>query len=146
MIKISDACEFVQKKINRNNVLMEIFKLSENILEKEIYLKNDIKKFYHEQIANVKIINNIEVLQMAEYTEQRQDEINYHMKNIGTYKISDKIQIIMKEISDIKNDIKFKSDLIQSIQTEIPKSGTATNYKLYTYDPNETCGNATRNV
>ena len=62
MIKISDACEFVQKKINRNNVLMEIFKLSENILEKEIFLKNDIKKFYQEQIVTVKIINDIEEL------------------------------------------------------------------------------------
>ena len=36
MFKITDAHDFVQKKITRNNVLMEIFKLYDEMLENEI--------------------------------------------------------------------------------------------------------------
>jgi hypothetical protein len=145
MLKISDACVFIQKKIERNNILIEIFGLSKDVLQKEISMKENIMTFYDEQTAAVKLINEIEVMQIEEYTTERQDKINDLTKNIGIYQVPDDIKSILVGINATTIQIKNKSEQMHDIQKDIPKQGTATNYKLYTYDPTETCGGSTRN-
>ena len=41
MLKVTDAYEIVHRKITRNKVLMEIYKLYEELLGCEIILKNE---------------------------------------------------------------------------------------------------------
>ena len=53
MLKVSDAYEFENKKITRNKLIMEIFELSEKILDYEIKAKEEIKKFYRTQKATL---------------------------------------------------------------------------------------------
>jgi len=146
MFKITDAYDFVQKKITRNNVLMEIFKSYEEMLNYEIKVKQELQAFYKNQQDMVVEINDIEILQTTEYTSERQEQINILMTDIGVFKPSTEILNMIEKIKEIKNGIKDKSDIINHIQSLIPKEGIATNYTIKTTNPNQTCASAMRGI
>jgi len=146
MFKITDAHDFVQKKITRNNVLMEIFKSYGEMLNCEIKVKQELHAFYKHQQDVVVEINDIEILQTSEYTSVRQEQINILMADIGVFKPSTEILNMIEKIKEIKNGIKDKSDIINHIQSLIPKEGIATNYIIKTTNPNQTCASAMRGI
>lgn len=146
MFKITDAYDFVQKKITRNNVLMEIFKSYDEMLNCEIKVKQELQAFYKHQQDIVVEINDIEILQTTEYTSLRQEQINILMTDIGVFKPSTEILNMIEKIKEIKNGIKDKSDIINHIQSLIPKGGIATNYTIKTANPNQTCASAMRGI
>ena len=144
MFKITDAHDFVQKKITRNNVLMEIFKSYDEMLNYEIKVKQELQSFYKHQQDVVVEINDIEILQATEYASVRQEQINILMADIGVFKPSTEILNMIEKIKEIKNGIKDKSDIINHIQSLIPKEGIATNYTIKTVNHNQTCTSAMR--
>lgn len=146
MIKISDAHDFVQKKITRNKLLMEIFQGYGKMLENEIRIKTHAKDFYLAQSAILIKVNEIELLQSSEYTVEREKEIAQLIENIGIYEIPEESKQLTEETNTIKTDIKYKSETIQYLQTLIPKEGIATNYKVVMNNPNQTCADAVRNI
>lgn len=146
MFKITDAHDFVQKKITRNNVLMETFKLYDQMVGYEIEVKHQLQSFYKSQQDVLVEINNVESLQSREYTAERQEQIGVLMSDIGVFKPSTETQNMIEKIKEIKNDIKNKAEIINHIQTLIPKHGIATNYTITTSNPNQTCASAMRGI
>ena len=130
MLKVTDAYEFVHRKITRNKVLMEIYKLYEDLLECEIILKSELQSFYKNQQNELRLMNDIELLQTTEYTLERESKINSMMPNIGIFKLSPASIDIKHKIVDIKNMINEKINIMNNIQELIPIEGVATNYQL----------------
>jgi hypothetical protein len=146
MFKITNVHDFIQKKIARNNMVIEIFKSYEEILNCEIKVKKNKQEFYENQQSLVAEINDIEILQLTEYTVARQNQINILMEEIGGFKPSAEIINIIEKIKEIKNNIKYKSKIINHIQTLIPNEGIATNYTIKTSNPSQTCASAIRGI
>jgi hypothetical protein len=144
MFKFTDASTMVNKKITRNNIMLEVFNLCRNITEKDIELKQKVINFYIEQEKTIKKVNEIEQCQTQEYTIERQLLIQTMMKNIGDTSLIDPTDII-DEINVLKNKIKEKTSLMKQVQNLIPNEGVATNYTVRTIDENTTCANAARN-
>jgi|688.fasta_scaffold463860_1 hypothetical protein len=130
MLKVTDAYEFVHRKITRNKVLMEIYKLYEDLLECEIILKSELQSFYKNQQNELRLMNDIELLQTTEYTLERENTINNIMPTIGIFKLSSSSIDIKHKIVDIKNMINEKINIMNNIQELIPIEGIATNYQL----------------
>jgi hypothetical protein len=130
MLKVTDAYEFVHRKITRNKVLMEIYKLYEDLLECEIILKSELQSFYKNQQNELRLMNDIELLQTTEYTLERESKINSMMPHIGIFKLSQASIDIKHKIVDIKNMINEKRNIMNNIQELIPIEGIATNYQL----------------
>ena len=130
MLKVSDAYEIVHRKITRNKVLMEIYKLYEELLGCEIILKNEMQSFYKHQQNELCLMNDIELLQTTEYTLERENIINNMMPTIGIFKPSTALIEIKHKIVDIKNMINEKKNIMNNIQELIPIKGIATNYQL----------------
>ena len=68
------------------------------------------------------------------------------MTDIGVFKPSTEILNMIEKIKEIKNGIKDKSDIINHIQSLIPKEGIATNYTIKIANPNQTCASAMRGI
>ena len=130
MLKVTDAYEFVHRKITRNKVLMEIYKLYEDLLECEIILKSELQSFYKNQQNELRLMNDIELLQTTEYTLERENTINNMTPSIGIFKLSPASIDIKHKIVDIKNMINEKINIMNNIQELIPIEGVATNYQL----------------
>lgn len=130
MLKVTDAYEIVHRKITRNKVLMEIYKLYEELLGCEIILKNEMQSFYKHQQNELCLMNDIELLQTTEYTLERENIINNMMPTIGIFKPSPALIEIKLKIVDIKNMINEKKNIMNNIQELIPIKGIATNYQL----------------
>jgi hypothetical protein len=129
MIKISDACEFVNKKITRNKILIESYQLHKQRLEYEILLKKELINFYNDQQLIISNMNDIEFLQTQEYTVERQDTVNEITDNLGN-NTNPKIQELKDKINDIKKLIIEKILVIKNIENLIPNEGTAINYTI----------------
>lgn len=140
MIKFTDAYYIVQKIITRNNLIAEVFALHNELLENEIFIKNDMKEFYKRQYERVIIINNISRLQLAEFSIERHLQINEIMRELRLYTDTAEVSIIKEKNRYIKDLLNQKYMEIECIQSQIPDRGVATNYILYTYDPQERCG------
>ena len=143
MLKVSDAYEFENKKITRNKLIMEIFELSEKILDYEIKAKEEIKKFYRTQKATLSTINNIEMLQANEYTIEREEQTKFLMEQIGAYKPPQYIVDLSKEADLHKATMEQKTAIVNQIQELIPKTGIATNYKV-SFTDGKSCGESER--
>ena len=130
MLKVTDAYEIVHRKITRNKILMEIYKLYEELLGCEIILKSEMQSFYKHQQNKLCLMNDIELLQTTEYTLERENIINNMMPNIGIFKPSQVVIDIKLKIFDIKNMINEKINIMNNIQELIPIEGVATNYQL----------------
>ena len=130
MLKVTDAYEIVHRKITRNKVLMEIYKLYDELLGCEIILKSEMQSFYKNQQNELCLMNNIELLQTIEYTLERENKINNMMPNIGIFKLSPNSINIKHKIVNIKNMINEKKNIMNNIQELIPIEGVATNYQL----------------
>ena len=139
MLNISEAYEFEQKKIERNNMLIKIFSLSEAVLSFEIESKKELRKFYKGQRGILREINKIELLQSKEYTIQRQHQIDDMLKQIGAYTPSKYITEILERSNSCKKSIIEKNEEIKQIQEGIPQNGTVVNYKIKLSNLNETC-------
>ena len=59
MLKSTDAYEFVHMKITRNKILIEIFKLYDELLGFEIIFKNELQSFYKKQQSDIHLMNEI---------------------------------------------------------------------------------------
>jgi len=132
MFKITDAYESVQKKITRNNMLMDVFKSYEEMIKYEIKVKYELQIFYKQQQSVIVKINDIELLQLTEYTTTRQNQINNLMDNIGVFKPSTKILKMIEKIKEIKINIKEKCVIINQIQLLIPNGCIVNNYTIKT--------------
>lgn len=143
MLKFSDALEMVKKKINRNNIMYDVFELCQKLAEDEIKMREKLRDFYEEQKKALKHVNEIENLQCAEYTAERQDQVLELMKDIGRVDGED-FRELLEEIKKTKEDIKYKTEIMKHIQEFIPKTGVATNYTIHTNDENQTCASASR--
>ena len=130
MLKVTDAYEVVHRKITRNKVLMEIYKLYDELLGCEIILKNEMQSFYKHQQNELCLMNDIELLQTTEYTLERENIINNMMPTIGIFKLSPPLIEIKLKIVDIKNMINERINIMNNIQELIPIKGIATNYQL----------------
>ena len=130
MLKVTDAYEIVHRKITRNKILMEIYKLYDELLGCEIILKNEMQSFYKHQQNELCLMNDIELLQTTEYTLERENIINNMMPTIGIFKLSPALIEIKLKIVDIKNMINERINIMNNIQELIPIKGIATNYQL----------------
>jgi hypothetical protein len=131
MLSLSDAREFVSKKLTRNDNLIELFKLYDQILDEEIKIKCDLKKFYAGEIEELVKINRVEKLQLNEYDIIRQNIVNTEMKNLGIYIKTDNVRQCQKKIKSIKSEIIYRASVINNIQELIPDTGVVTNYKIF---------------
>lgn len=139
MLNMSEAYEFEQKKIERNNMLIKIFSLSEAVLSFEIESKKELRKFYKNQRGILMEINKIELLQSKEYTIRRQHQIDDMLKQIGSYTPSKYITELLERSNSCKKSIIEKNEEIKQIQEGIPQNGTVVNYKIKLSNLNETC-------
>ena len=144
MLKSTDAYEFVHRKITRNKILIEIFKLYDELLGFEIIFKNELQSFYKKQQSDIHLMNEIEMLQTAEYTLDRETIINNMTSNIGIFKLTGTSLEIKNKIIEIKNMITEKVNVMNNIQLLIPIDGIATNYHIINKNyerpnPSQTC-------
>ena len=136
---MSDANLFVKKKISRNNIIVEIFDIYDDILDKEIIIKNEMKTELDSQKKIIMEINELELKQCDEYTIDRQEIIKEMTTNITGYKPSDATLKLMESIREQKKDVAYHKTVIQYLETQIPSSGVATNYKVNFSNPNQSC-------
>ena len=54
MFKFTDASTMVNKKITRNNIMLEVFNLCRNATEKDIELSQKVINFYNEPEKTIK--------------------------------------------------------------------------------------------
>ena len=139
-MNLSDAFEFENKKITRNKLLIEIFELSESILDNEIAAKEDIKLFYKDQKLILSTINHIELLQSREYSLPREEQTTFLMTKIGEYKPSQLIIDLGKKSMLAKASMDHKTSIITQIQDLIPKTGVVTNYNIKFTPIEKSCG------
>jgi hypothetical protein len=137
MIKLTDAYDFVKKKIARNSILIEIYKLRGELSEYEILLKKEHHLFY-----KILEINEIELKQSREYTKEREMQVIDLINEIGIFKPNADTKILIKKVKNTKAEIASKIDTVNYIQTQIPKSGTVTNYTVVISNSTQTCASA----
>lgn len=130
MIKISDGYQLCQKKISRNKLLIDVFDDYQKLLDIEIAMKTDIKKFYYNQKELVLKANELEEAQSIEFTSERSDEIDQIMSRIGIYKVSHEITELIALAPDIKTNITHNAKTIEQLQELIPESRVITNYSI----------------
>jgi hypothetical protein len=142
MIKLTDAYDFVKKKIARNSILIEIYKLRGELSEYEILLKKEHHLFYKIQQSKMLEINEIELKQSREYTKEREMQVIDLINEIGIFKPNADTKILIKKVKNTKAEIASKIDTVNYIQTQIPKSGTVTNYTVVISNSTQTCASA----
>ena len=130
MIKFTDVHNIIQKKITRNNNLYDIFNLYQKIIDKEIIIRQLMNDHYDKQKNIICQINEIERFQCNEYTTERQEEIIELTKKIGINNSNVRLKDINNDINNLKKDIVNNINIINHIQSLIPKEGVATNYKI----------------
>ena len=130
MIKVSTAFEMSHKYITRNNLLMEIYDLYEDITRLKIEIAKDLKSFYGKQRGIITEINKLEKLQSTEYSLDRKNEISVLMSGVGDYKKSQTIIDMLGDIEEKKAEILYKKETIKLIHKSIPNEGVVTNYKI----------------
>ena len=69
-----------------------------------------------------------------------QSQINEIMRELRLYTDTAEVAIIKEKNRYIKDLLNQKYMEIECIQSQIPDRGVATNYILYTYDPQARCG------
>jgi hypothetical protein len=130
MLKFTDMNIIIQKKITRNNIMFDMFDINQKILDKEIYIRQLMNKYYNSQKFIICQINEIEELQCSEYTLIRQENITKLSKKIGINDDEIQIKNITYEINILKKDILNNINSVKHIQSLIPSEGIATNYKI----------------
>ena len=143
MFKFTDAAGMVQNKIQRNNIMCDVFDLCQKMSDCEIKRREKIKQYYEEQKHLLKTINDIEILQSTEYTESRQTIIGEMMDSIGDTHLID-MDEITTYMKDLRDQIDNKLVAIKHIQTLIPQKGVATNYTIRNSNENQTCATTAR--
>lgn len=146
MIKISTANEFIQKKITRNNVLINMFKAREEMVGHEITVKRKLQEFYMNQQSILLEMNDIETIQSTDYMVSRHEQTNSMMKSVGVFKPTAETLVIINRIKTLRAEIKESIEIVNNIQALIPNTGVVTNYTIKTSNPNQTCASAERGL
>lgn len=128
MFPIFSSADFVHKKITRNDNVIELFKLYGKILDEEIKIKQDLKKFYDGEINRVERLNRLEREQLTQYTLERQNDINAATGDIGVYTKTSAVQDSLNRIETLKGEVEHSVDVVKRIQAFIPETGSVINY------------------
>jgi hypothetical protein len=143
MLKYTDAFTMIHQKMTRNKSAIAIIQLKSNKIDLIIEFQTKIKTYYQFAIDIYKEINEIEQLQTNEYTIARELQINNLHDNTVASGINDTINDeYKKKEQEIVRQIDYHMEIIAYLNTQIPKTGTITNYSMRTVDPNQTCHEA----
>ena len=139
MFKFLDNESMIRKKITRNNIIIDLYRLYKELNDEEIKGKQLINDFYLSEITKVQEINEIELKQLTDYTKEREDksnelinELNNGLDN-GLNNTNIEIVSIPKireKIETIKNEIRYKNDVLHYIQSLIPTEGEMNQYTI----------------
>jgi hypothetical protein len=133
MIKCTDVFTMVHQKISRNKSVIAIHELKIEQINMLVEMNDKIKNHHNKTIEVYKKINEIEILQSVEYTIEREKKIDNLHISIHANKFQKEVDVGYKEkIQNIKELIKYHSDIITYLHEQIPKTGIATNYNINT--------------
>jgi hypothetical protein len=139
-IEFSTANVLIELKEKRNLCLIELLKIEEIILYKEIKMRSIIINFNKSKIEKIMEINDIENKQKLNYDLIRESKIEMLTNEINdsSYDLDE----IKKEIHDYKLKCEQLIKHINYLNSQIPDKTIVTNVKIKIADTSQTCHKA----
>jgi hypothetical protein len=126
-MKISTANKITKIKIIRNFYLINLFKMQESVLKKEMVIKFRCLSSIGDKITDINKVNSIERKQINEYNLERETEILLLTNSVNSVPDINCLKTELKELNEKINNVMC---IIFELNKLIPESTYVYNFEL----------------
>lgn len=125
-MKFTTAYHYVKTKMDRNKYLIEVFEIESKIAKLEMVIRLRLLKQNEKYVETLKNINEIESMQLYEYSLDREKEVKILTDIINNTSLS--VDDIKKDIIHLSMKCAHMLSMVNILNSAIPNNISVYNY------------------